>query len=86
MKLSGLAIMTFIIDIKIPTHLQYFSATLLFLQIFLLHTSHQGHPIPYALSPVYLQYLEDVEVHLYNLLKDNALEGVDANDRSLVQR
>ncbi|CAL8142895.1 unnamed protein product [Orchesella dallaii] len=33
-------------------------------------TAQSGQPLPYALSPVYLQYLEDLESQVYELLKN----------------
>ncbi|ODN01935.1 Prolyl 4-hydroxylase subunit alpha-2 [Orchesella cincta] len=43
-----------------------------------------GHPVPYALSPVYLQYLEDLETQVYQLLKNTdskTLFGKDAEEK-----
>lgn len=49
--------------------------------------SYQGnHPIPYALSPVYLQYLEDVETRFYSLLKEQSLSDINDKQKLAIQR
>lgn len=42
-------------------------------------------PQPYALSPVYLQYLENVERKLYNQLKSQSLTNPDHTDDAQLQ-
>lgn len=70
-----------------PSSFKVISTVIFILLSHHIQKSSQGnHPIPYALSPVYLQYLEDVETRFNSLLKEQSLSDIDDQQKATLQR
>lgn len=59
---------------------------LVFISCFIRESTQGDYPTPYALSPVYLQYLENVETRFYDLLKSSSPADIEDKNEGIVKK